>query len=321
MGRFFIFIIAVASWLLSDAMSTVTLPVEKSGLSRECLQSMIWDATKVPTNECYGSGYISVAPDGLVKESLGEYTELYRRRDNRILWRGFTVGRYIGCLVDSTVMYSLLPLDDGGGAEYKFSAKVKSHDIFLYEMSGSCSSRLCANGRFIISPGDTIPANLMIESRRYIVAVDGHLPADTTTVQFYRWYATGEDIPFAVQVRREGYSECLFMISEITEKLTDSDDDDYGGDDAAKVRELLDNIKVSVGHDTVSISLGQFYGSCAEAYLVDIPGNIHGCTSSRLDEQENIIDIPLYGLPAGTYMLVVIIDDNPEFIYKQILSV
>ncbi len=111
------------------------------------------------------------------------------------------------------------------------------------------------------------------------------------------------------------------MISEITEKLTDSDDDDYGGDDAAKVRELLDNIKVSVGHDTVSISLGQFDGSCAEAYLVDIPGNIHGCTSSRLDEQENIIDIPLYGLPAGTYMLVVIIDDNPEFIYKQILSV
>ena len=135
------------------------------------------------------------------------------------------------------------------------------------------------------------------------MAVDGHLPADTTTVQFYRWYATGEDIPFAVQVRREGYSECLFMISEITEKLTDSDDDDYGGDDAAKVRELLDNIKVSVGHDTVSISLGQFDGSCAEAYLVDIPGNIHGCTSSRLDEQENIIDIPLYGLPAGLICL------------------
>ena len=263
MGRFFIFIIAVASWLLSDAMSTVTLPVEKSGLSRECLQSMIWDATKVPTNECYGSGYISVAPDGLVKESLGEYTELYRRRDNRILWRGFTVGRYIGCLVDSTVIYSLLPLNDGGGAEYKFSAKVRSHDILLYEMSGSCSSRLRANGRFIISPGDTIPANLMAESRRYIVAADGHLPPDTTTVQFYRWYANGEDIPFAVQVCREGYGECLFMISGITEKLMDNDDDNDGVDDAAKVRELLDSIKVSVGHGSLSIALGQLEGSYA----------------------------------------------------------
>lgn len=319
MGRFFIFIIIVASWLLSDAMSTVTLPVEKSGLSRECLQSMIWDATKVSTNECYGSGYISVAPDGLVKESLGEYTELYRRRDNRILWRGFTMGRYIGCLVDSTVIYALLPLDDGGGAECKFSAKVKSHDILLYEMSGSCSTRLCAKGKFIISPGDTIPASLMTESRRYIETADGHLPPDTTTIQFYRWYANGEDMPFAVQVNREGYSECLFMISETTEKLTYNDDDDGGGDDVAK--ELLDNIKISAGHGTVSISLGQFEGSYAEAYLVDIPGNIHGRTRSSLDEPENVIDIPLYGLPSGTYMLVVIIDDNPEFIYKQILSV
>ncbi len=261
---------------------------------------MIWDATKVPTNECYGSGYISVAR-----------MALSRRRASASIPNCIDVGiigYYGGGLLSaatsdvlSTVrlctlycrwMMAEVP-------NINSAPRSKSHDIFLYEMSGSCSSRLCANGRFIISPGDTIPANLMIESRRYIVAVDGHLPADTTTVQFYRWYATGEDIPFAVQVRREGYSECLFMISEITEKLTDSDDDDYGGDDAAKVRELLDNIKVSVGHDTVSISLGQFDGSCAEAYLVDIPGNIHGCTSSRLDEQENIIDIPLYGLPAG----------------------
>ena len=97
---------------------------------------MIWDATKVPTNECYGSATYQLPGWPCQRRASASIPNCIDVGIIGYYGGGLLSAATSGCLVDSTVMYSLLPLDDGGGAEYKFSAKVKSHDIFLYEMSG-----------------------------------------------------------------------------------------------------------------------------------------------------------------------------------------
>lgn len=309
-------IVIALAWQTLSAIPAVTFPIEKTGMSDEALRSEFWDATKVSTNECYGLGSIVIEPTGLVKETLGGFTELYQYHNDKILWRGFTIGRSIGCIVDSVVITAPLPIEPKGCDEYPFSGSVNSHDIILYNLSGTCVSQVSGRGRFVLSPGDTIPATLLVEHRHYVNNEDNPATPDTTSVQFYRWYSPGNTLPFAVQVRRSGYSEILFLTSDIPEIY----DSDILKEDSVDYQNLFDTMRVSSSYGNLNITLGQLSGAYAEAYIVDVSGNIYGRTRSMLSDEENNIDIPLYGLSSGTYMLVVTINDNPEYVYKQILQ-
>ncbi|MCM1068257.1 MAG: hypothetical protein NC418_11860, partial [Muribaculaceae bacterium] len=184
--------------------------------------------------------------------------------------------------------------------------------------TGTVHTEVLGSGRFVFVPGDTVAARLVHEKRsvRTIYSGGDSIAPDSSEVSFYRWYTPGASLPFAVQVKRSGVEERLYLAEY---HLVADAADDNREDTPSEVdrRAVLDAVDVSRSGSSLNVSFPAAQGVEVEVYIVDVPGNIYGHSSRVLGSEPVTVDISLAGLGAGRYMLVINISGEPMLTGKE----
>ena len=299
----------------------ISLPVERVPFDKEELEKGLWDASAKSELSIADNIYVSLSPKGVLRQCIGDTTDMYLLTGDTLLFKGYTVGREIGILTDSTVSVMQFPLLPGSTISAAYTGNGLAFGEVKMKCKGAVSASVVRRGHFVFAPGDTVDA-VLTEVLRTEKSVFN--PADTlnwdeipgTTVELLRWSIPGSILPFALQLRNNGGAWRLFMTNSILE--TSSPHDEVS--EEASFKDLLTKAQVSITPAAVELLLGKASGVTAEVYIIDISGNIFGRTSKILDEPTTLFSIPTSGLRHGNYMLVIEIIGEDTITEKRILA-
>lgn len=313
--RIFVFLLFMAPMAVFS--QRLALSVEKDPFSEHEINSGIWNASLHSAIDEHTPCNISLSSKGLLRENLDGLTSLYLNIGDSVLFRGYTQGREIGVLADTAILVQKKPLMSGT----HFDSDYKAHGLAFAEVqileTGSVSSKVLAHGRFIYSTDDTLTANLYYEKRimkTILAPSDSLIGTDATvfTVEYLRWYNKEDKFPLAVQRRLNGKEWRLW--------LRDKDFGQSESIDETDIRKaLLSSARITVSNGCVSVELGSAEDTVAEVYIVDLSGNTFGRTQKRLGETTTTFSISTVGLAKGTYMAVIILDNDPSLTEKRML--
>ena len=314
-----IFLIFI-SFRMAAAPQRLALPVEKNPFDEQELRPAVWDATSQSVIDERSRSHISLSSKGLIREYLDSFTSLYLFVEDSVYFRGSTYGTEIGVLADTAKLVLRFPLSVGSRFGSEYAARGLAFSETPIAEKGSVLSEVLSRGRFIHAPGDTSAATMTYEKRCMATVF---APTDSSdykdvpshTLEFYRWYGEGNRLPFAVQRRLDGGEWRLWLCGESAgQSGSDSDRD-------KDIRpSILANAEISVGNGFVSVTLGAAEDVVAEIHIVDVSGNIFGRTHCRLSDTDTTISISTDGLAHGSYMLVIILDNDPSLTEKRMLA-
>lgn len=296
----------------------LALPVEKDPFDEQEISSAIWDASAHSVVDERSRNHISLSSKGLVREYLDSFTSLYLFVEDSVYFRGYTHGTEIGVLADTAKLVLRFPLSVGSQFGSEYAARGLAFSETPIAEKGSVLSEVLSKGRFIHAPGDTSEATLTYEKRCMATVF---APTDSSdykdvpshTLEFYRWYGDGDRLPFAVQRRLDGREWQLWLCDDSAEQNSPESDKDIRPT-------ILANAEISVGNGLVSVTLGAAEDVVAEIHIVDVSGNIFGRTHSRLRDTDTTISVSTDGLARGSYMLVIILDNDPSLTEKRMLA-
>lgn len=262
-------------------------------------------------------GFVYMNPGGFITEYIGGDAEHYILRADSLIFRGYTRGRNIGALVDSTALAMHCPPMPGDSVVTRYSLSGSIDGMPVFRDRGNLKSEVTDPGRFIFAPGDTVEAYLVHEQRTYITAF-GDSVSSTNTDEFWRWYLQGERLPFALQLRHG---------DDMAPRLFLSDRFPANRENASRVQKeedarqkILDSAQVMISDREATVILGRMPGAEAEVYVFDAAGNLYGHTVRRLDEPANEFHIDLPGIQRQGCMLVITIGGNPPLTGKYLLQ-
>lgn len=294
------------------------LPYECAPFSDRALSGAVWDASTRGIIDDDGRGFISLNSRGFVTEYIDGDAEHYLIRGDSLIFRGYTRGRSVGALADSIAQVLLFPLIPGDSvvSEYSVSGSVDGVPVFSDE--GTVCGKVAREGLFVFAPGDSVPA-LLVHERRTCTTTIGDSISAANTDDFWRWYAAGSRIPFALQFRRsDGQPARLFLTDRFPGALQSPAETEPETD--ARQR-ILDGAEVTISRSEVTVTLGNMPGVEAEVYVIDIAGNVYGHTVRQLDGPSNVFHISLSGIQREGSMLVITLDGNPPLTDKRLVQI
>lgn len=316
-----LFISIALLWGFAASAQRLALPVERVPFGKEEMVSDLWDASVKSELAIHGARYVSLSPKGIVRECFGDTTDMYLLVGDTLCFRGYTVGRDIGVLTDSAAAIICYPLSAGRSFSSDYTGTGLAFGEVAMACRGHAATDAARRGRFVFAPGDTVDAFMYRESRteKSVFVTSDTLIWDNvqaSTVEIIRWNVFGTILPLALQRRCDGGEWHLFMAKNLPETVFEETILEK-----PSCQKLLSEAKVSVGATTVDITLGQAPGVVAEAYIVDVSGNIFGRMSRTLDEPSTSFTITTAGLSHGSYMLVIVIEGAVPITEKRMLVI
>ena len=301
----------LAAFSLTAVAERRDMPCERVAFGDRVLEGTFWDASAQSAVDEGGRGFASMGSRGFITEYIDTDAEHYLLRGDSLLFRGYTRGRNIGALVDSVAPMLRFPLVPGDSlvSAYTVSGSIDGLPVFREE--GEVCGRVLRRGRFVYAPGDTVTA-LLVHERRTCATMADDSTATANHDEFWRWYAPGEYVPFAVQMRRSGDGSARLFTGERPEGEEAEEDDDEGR------RRVLADAVTEVSGDAVTVTLGCLAGVEAEVYVIDVAGNIYGRASRSLDGASNEFRIDLPAVRGC--MLVITIGGEPPLSEKRLLD-
>lgn len=304
----------LAAFSLTAVAERRDMPCERVAFGDRVLEGTFWDASAQSAVDEGGRGFASMGSRGFITEYIDADAEHYLLRGDSLLFRGYTRGRNIGALVDSVAPMLRFPLVPGDSlvSAYTVSGSVDGLPVFREE--GEVCGCVLRRGRFVYASGDTVAA-LLVHERRTCATIADDSTATANHDEFWRWYAPGEYVPFAVQMRRSGDGSARLFTGERPEGEEAEEDD--APDDERRRRVLADAV-AEVSGDAVTVTLGCLPGVEAEVYVIDVAGNIYGRASRSLDDASNEFRIELPAVRGC--MLVITIGGEPPLTEKRLLD-
>lgn len=271
-----------------------------SGLSADELEADVWQlcgreqfegrSAQLPAS---ASGYCEALPDRC---------DYFVFANDSVLWTGYSIGRRIGVLADAPCyVYDRKQLAADASADVNCAGRMDVSTAI--EEHGNVAVSVIGRGRAVIAPGDTVNNAVLVRQTSRFAPLDT-IAAEEHERITYRWYASGDAVPFAIQVGGELYVDASFDICD----SVDADDD------ADRIKDAIDAATIAVDGDMVTISLGRDLH--VTAYIMDATGNIYNSTAGLGHE----FTLSTSGLTPRQYLIAISAEGADQYMRKIVFT-
>lgn len=239
------------------------------------------------------------------RESVGDVTDFFKIRNDSIVWSGYNVGRRLGIVAECPASVCAGSENNSSFTEYVATGILDG--AFEIVENGTFEYKILKSGNVIIAPSDTLKNVVLSQTvQQKIYPATDSIPADTVSIETYRWNLPNSVVPIAIQ--RDGV---LYVTSNTDIAMEDDFDNDV---DAEHLKAILSSANIEVGDGQVCISLTE--SMSVNVYIMDGAGNIYSSTES----EASTFSLDISGLTHNVYILSIVSRDYPEVVHKSIIN-
>lgn len=293
------------------------LPVVYDAFSGDIAKSDVWDVTRLGVRSTRGDVAVMIGESGTYSEYFGNMVFHYLLKGDSVLYRGYTCGRFEGLINDYMTIAWKRPLEVG--TRLATFTQRGMRDNIRMETTTRFESEAVGRGRFVLSVADTLHNVFLIREKHSVseCLADSRISLNDYTLEFHRWFAGNDSVPFAVQFSLSGdkFAESALYVSEYAVAAEEDETPDN-----SDIRAVLSGAVVTHTGSDIEISFPAASESDIEVWLVDSSGHSYGHGRHSIGDTGSLARVSVAGLPRGAYMLVISSVEEPSVTEKRMLT-